>query len=365
MANTYVLLSASGKALFFDFGYDFVTGVPAGFDRASRRPWLYTIPTLKKQFNVKKIDVALPTHFHDDHVAGLNLLRRVEGTKVWAAESFAGILENPAHYNLPCLWYDPIPVDRVLPQEKRISWEEYSLTLHALPGHTRYAVAVFLEVDGRRVLVTGDQYQGNDGLEFNYVYQNDYQVGDYRKSAALYSQLEPDLILPGHWDPLEVTENYFGCLEDRGEKLERLHQELTPAGLSFGPGEKLAAIHPYQVFAQEDSQVLMRVRVRNPFPEEKPVEIEMISSSAELDIVASSQEGGSMGDGARSSADCQEVGPPKVMTSTISGNASKVFFFQLQTGAGFDQRRARVAVDLRIGEHHFGQVAEALVTSST
>lgn len=30
MANSYVLLSKSGKALFIDFGYDFITGIPAG-----------------------------------------------------------------------------------------------------------------------------------------------------------------------------------------------------------------------------------------------------------------------------------------------------------------------------------------------
>src|SRR5690606_30513928 len=39
MAYHYVLLSHSGKALFIDFGYDFVTGLAAGYDRASRRPW--------------------------------------------------------------------------------------------------------------------------------------------------------------------------------------------------------------------------------------------------------------------------------------------------------------------------------------
>jgi glyoxylase-like metal-dependent hydrolase (beta-lactamase superfamily II) len=52
MAYHYVLLSESGKALFLDFGYDFVTGVAAGADRASRRPWLYSLPALKRDFGV-------------------------------------------------------------------------------------------------------------------------------------------------------------------------------------------------------------------------------------------------------------------------------------------------------------------------
>lgn len=98
-----------------DAGYDFVTGEAAGGDRASKRPWLYALPALKHQFGVTRLDVVLPTHYHDDHMAGMNLLRDSEGTQTWAAESFADILENPLAYNLPCLLYDTIPVDRRLP----------------------------------------------------------------------------------------------------------------------------------------------------------------------------------------------------------------------------------------------------------
>src|SRR5690606_13431397 len=78
-ANSHVLLSRSGKALIFDFGYDFVTGIAAGADRASRRPWLYTLRALKRDFGVSRIDAVVPTHYHDDHVAGFNLLREAEG----------------------------------------------------------------------------------------------------------------------------------------------------------------------------------------------------------------------------------------------------------------------------------------------
>ncbi len=201
MANSYVLLSDSGKALFLDYGYDFMAGLAAGTDRASRRPWLYTLPILKRDYGVNKVDVAIPTHYHDDHVAGFNLLHAVEGTEVWAPASFADILENPAAYDLPCLWYDPIPVDRRLPVGVPFRWEEYELTFYPLPGHTRHAVAIFFEVDGCRVLVTGDEFSGDDGLQLNYVYQNEFEPGDYRAAAELYCMLAPDLVLSGHWGP--------------------------------------------------------------------------------------------------------------------------------------------------------------------
>jgi glyoxylase-like metal-dependent hydrolase (beta-lactamase superfamily II) len=335
MATMYVLLSESGKALFLDFGYDFVTGIPAGSDRASRRPWLYTLPALKAQFGVQSIDVVLPTHYHDDHVAGCNLLRRVEGTKVWAAENFADILEHPSHYDLPCLWFDPIPVDRCLPLAQPISWEEYTLTLHALPGHTRYAVAVEFEVDGLHVLATGDQYQGDDGLAWNYVYQNRYAIGDYAATAALYNRLQPDLILSGHWQPLRVTAEYLQKIASDAEALDRLHREILPETPDLGAEGFLARISPYQVTALAGETIPFEVEIRNPFPHPQ---------EATIQVVAPQGWGVQPAEQRVRIADVQQLS------------------FHVTPPHGLAARRARLAVDITIAGQRFGQQAEALVT---
>lgn len=334
MANIYVLLSESGKALFIDFGYDFLTGIPAGSDRASRRPWLYTLPALKAQFGVQKIDVVLPTHYHDDHVAGCNLLSRVEGTQVWAAENFADILEHPSHYDLPCLWFDPIPVDRCLPLARPISWEEYTLTLHPLPGHTRYAVAVEFEVDGLHVLATGDQYQGDDGLAWNYVYQNRYAIGDYAATAALYNRLNPDLILSGHWPPLRVTSEYLQKIASDAEALDRLHREILPETPDLGAEGFLARISPYQVTAPAGETIPFDVEIRNPFPQ-----------PAEANIQVAAPQG-------------WEIEP---FEQTLKIADTHHISFKV-TPPDPAVRRARIAVDLTIAGQRFGQQAEALVT---
>jgi glyoxylase-like metal-dependent hydrolase (beta-lactamase superfamily II) len=335
MANTYVLLSESAKALFIDFGYDFITGIAAGSDRASRRPWLYTVPALKAQFGVKKIDVVLPTHYHDDHVAGCNLLCRVEGTQVWAAENFADILEHPAHYDLPCLWYDPIVVDRRLPLSQPFRWEEYTLTLHPLPGHTRYAVAVEFEVDGLRVLATGDQYQGDDGLAWNYVYQNRYSIGDYAATAELYKHLNPDLILSGHWQPLRVTPDYLQQIAKDAEALDRLHHELLPEEPDFGAEGFLARISPYQVTTRSGETIPLDVEIRNPFPRPEMAVIRIVLP-----------EGWKV--------------EPTEQARQINGIAT--LLFELTPPIGLSVRRARIAVDVTIAGQRFGQQAEALVT---
>ncbi len=349
MANSYVLLAASGKALMIDYGYDCIGGVAAGSDRASRRPWLYTLPALKEQYGVTSIDVALPTHYHDDHVAGLNLLRDVEGTRVWAAANFAPILQAPQRYNLPCLWYDPIPVDRVLPLGEPVRWEEYELTLYPLPGHTRYAVAIAFAVDGMRVLATGDQYSDEDGLGLNYVYGNGFEVDDYRRSAALYRRLAPDLILSGHWAPLRPAPGYLEALAARGEALARLHRELLPAAaLQFGAEGFAARMEPYEVEVEGGETVELTVTVGN----------------GEWRMANGKEEDSAIGNLPFAICKVRLVVPagwrvmPEMATMPLGGRAE----FAVTPPAGLQMRRARVAADVTIGERRLGQQAEALIT---
>lgn len=337
MAYYYVLLSESGQALFFDFGYDFVTGVSTETDRASRRPWLYTLGTLKRQYGVTRVDVVVPTHYHDDHVAGFNLLRQQEGTQVWAADTFSDILRRPDRYDLPCLWYDPIDVDRELSTGIPIRWEEYEFTLYPLPGHTRYAVAIALEVDGRKVLVAGDQYQGGEGLLYNYVYKNRFDAGDYTRSAALYASLQPDVILTGHWDPLWTGSGYFDELTERGDALERLHRELLPLErVDFGAEGNGARIVPYQSVVRSGEPVELLLEVRNPFPRPAHVEIELVLPH------------GWRGE------------PGKAAVELEARTSGELALRVVPIGAPV--RRARIAVELTAESIRFGQLAEALIT---
>lgn len=367
MANSYVLLSESGKALMIDFGFDFMAGEAAGYDRASRRPWLYTLPMLKRDFGVTTVDVALPTHYHDDHVAGMNLLRAVEGTQVWAAETFAEILERPADYDLPCLWYDPIPVDRWLRAGEPFRWEEFTITLHPLPGHTLYAVAIAFDVDGVRVLATGDQYQGDSGAELNYVYQNRYRIDDYRTSAALYRKLRPDLIISGHWAPLWTTPEYFDQIVERDAQVERLQRELLHPDVIGLDAEGFAArLSPYQVDARAGEPVEFVAEVRNPFDRRVTADVCVVAPDGWgcLPRVL-------LWTGPGCHPELVEGCHPKLVegchpelvegANLLGPHETRAMRFRVTPPAGLTVRRARVAVDLAFDGRRFGQQAEALV----
>ncbi|RAP73381.1 MBL fold metallo-hydrolase [Paenibacillus montanisoli] len=337
-ANSYALISKSGKALLIDYGYSNIHQIfTAGTDRASRRPNLYPIEWLKKQYNVTKIDVVIPTHYHDDHVAGINLLRDVEGTETWAADNFADLFESPSRYDVPCIWYDPIPVDRRLPLEQSIAWEEYDIRVYEQPGHTLYAVAISFEADGKRVLAIGDQ-QGNDGNLNNYVYKNRFRSHDYLLSAELYRKLNPDLIISGHWDPLWVEESYFDKLKRDGEELKRLHDELLPLDtLDLGAEGFCAWIKPYQIELRGGESAEIEVEVLNPFPRREKVTVQLITPpnwNAET----------------------------KTLQLELDPHVADKVRFHLTAPEGLFIKRARIAADIKIGDRKLGQQAEALVT---
>jgi glyoxylase-like metal-dependent hydrolase (beta-lactamase superfamily II) len=326
-ANNYVLLSETGAALLIDFGYD-LTGTAFSTDRAARRTLLWSLEALKRDRGVERIDATLVTHFHDDHVAGLNLVREIEGAEVWAPANVAPILEEPSRYDLPCLWFDPIPVDRVLALETSFPWHEYEIGIHPLRGHTPYAAAIAIDVDGKRVLFTGDNQALDGGRAIlNFQYRNRFAPDDFVQAAELYAKLQPDLLLGGHWLPLEVTAELLETLLADARRTAELHRELLPSE-GFGTDGAGARIEPYRATGPE---IDFSVGIRNPFDRDETAAVRLVVPAG------------------------WTVTPPVREAELGPHGEAELEFRVVATGAG------RVAADLTVGETRFGQQAEALV----
>jgi glyoxylase-like metal-dependent hydrolase (beta-lactamase superfamily II) len=339
---SYVLISGRGTALLMDYGYDFITGLPATSDRSARRPWLYTLDRLKRDHGVTSVDVVIPTHYHDDHVAGMNLLREVEGTQVWAPDNFAHVMEDPDRYDLPCLWHDPIRVDRRLPVGSSVQWEEYELAINPLPGHTEFAAAISFTVDDTRVVVTGDQQDMAWGRQprperLNFIYPNRVSLGDYVRSAELYARLDPDLMISGHWTPRWIAPDYLEMLATRGRMLDEIHRSLLPLEeVDLGLEGFAARIEPYRAEVAPGAGLELEVWVRNPYPEEEEITVTM-----------------EVPDG--------WAADPATRRLPLAGRSNGTVRFSLRCD---DRpiRRARIAADVTVGHRRLGQQAEALVT---
>ena len=103
-ANCYAIISASGRAFLWDYGY---------VDRKM-------LDELKTKFAVKNFDAVSFSHYHDDHcIRAYELLS--ENSKLWVFENMADLFRHPIRYRLPCLVPFPIMPDRVVHNEERIT----------------------------------------------------------------------------------------------------------------------------------------------------------------------------------------------------------------------------------------------------
>src|ERR1017187_10005816 len=154
-STVYALISDSGKALFVDYGsasLNFlnvsVAAVGSVHDHLRFVEHANTIRELQVRHGMKTIDVAMPSHMHDDHLNGFPYLAQNYGTKIWCYENMVDILQNPRGYNLGCTFGEPIKVDRSFRNGESFKWEEFTFTVSHNPGHTEFQMALFVEMDG-------------------------------------------------------------------------------------------------------------------------------------------------------------------------------------------------------------------------
>ena len=319
------------------------TAWPAGEDRTARWTWLPSLGPLHRDYGIERVEVAIPTHFHDDHVAGLNLLRAVEGTEIWSEAGIARILADPRSFDLPCLSRDSISADRIVPTGTPLAWREYELTVHPLPGHCRDAVAVEVEVDGARMLATGDQQvsgwiPGQRPEVLNYQYRNGFRPQDYVDGARLYQRLRPTHLLTGHWGVRRVDDAYLDEVLRQSRLLVDLHEQLLARDdLDTGPGDTVAGITPYRAEAAPGGRIEYRVRVVNPLGHAGPVTVTLVVP------------------------DGWQVTPARVRLDLDPGQeGSAAFEVRCPAGAA-PRRRVVLAANVVAAGRPLGQVAECLV----
>jgi hypothetical protein len=238
-------------------------------------------------------------------------------------------------------------VDRTLPTGGTVQWEEYELGIHALPGHTHFAAAISFTVDGMRVVATGDQQDkhwardaqpgGWPNERLNHVYAARVQPDDFVKSAALYTRLDPQLMISGHWRPRKIERDYLEMLAQRGQLFESLHRDLLPLDeVDLGLEGFASRIEPYRSKVLPESVLDVDVWVRNPFAEAREARIELV-----------------VPDG--------WTVEPLERCVPLEALAEATARFSLRVGKD-PQHLARIAADVSFGDRPLGQQAEALVT---
>lgn len=341
----WFVLSESGKVLVLDYGYSTRGSLLPGYPTPQhRRALLHSINALKQQFGIERIDVALISHFHDDHVCGVPVLQRVFGTECWASEAFADLLAHPEAHCFPCDWQTACRIDRRLPVSGSVQWEEYTFHFAPMSGHTRFAALIGFEADGQRFAHTGDQYFFQKGvgdwaenvIAQNHVYRNGALLDGYRQSGDWLREWRPDIVLTGHQAAMFTDDSFFELIGKWSEEYAELHQQAMVLGddeTHFNLDSWGGWITPYRTHLKEPGAARVTVTVRNPFPH-----------AAELTV--------------------KLVGLPdwEGTHTTLRAEARAEVQCELTITPNAPCRRQPFAVELTADGQPFGQVAEALLT---
>ena len=289
------------------------------------------------------IDFIVPSHYHEDHVGGINAVREKYGAKVWAMNHLVDVLENPAAYNLPCLWPDPIKVDRVLRDGESIVWENIPISFFYLPGQTEYSEGVLMEIDERRLLFDGDNVAHplpGTPLIGHYVCRNYQRLdGGHAFSARKILELRPDYVCPQHfeWNKAtpELLESYLKASEETNAAVKRIIDQPVP---EIGVDNNWASFYPYQAEAGPGDTLQYELRIRNWMA--KPSHIDAVIIVPESWVT---------------------VPGTVALTVPAKSESSATFTVKVPISEERSNRRSVLTADIWRDGEHLGELTEALV----
>jgi glyoxylase-like metal-dependent hydrolase (beta-lactamase superfamily II) len=281
-SSFYALVSNSGKTMFIDYGAasnvhfnNFERATPA---TGRIRFVEHTIDELEKSYGMKSIDVAMPSHMHDDHMNGFPYLIGRHGTKVWCLDNMVEIFENPRGYNLGCTLGEPFKVARSFRPGERFKWEEFDFEITHSPGHTEYQMALYVTVDGQKIAFTGDALfpypDRTNILRHNIIFRNHVENDSHLKSIRNMIGHEPTLLCPGHGKPYPVTRELLLATEQKLRQQQQFFFDLLPEGeVDFGLDPSWLKIYPYQAMVKPGRTETLKIMAQNYHPSPMKLEV--------------------------------------------------------------------------------------------
>jgi len=277
ISNFYVIKSESGKALFVDYGHSMVEHMHTGTDREDMETMRFVehhLAELKRDHGIDTFDVVLPTHIHDDHTCGIPHLQEHYDVECWALDEVAQVLADPAAWSsTPCVFPEPIEIDRQFEDGASFQWEEYEFEIHHAPGQTEFHSMIATIVDGRDIAFTGDNYFERE-THVHYdrreeqpfqttVLRNSFQFWMHQKCKEVMRAIDPDLICPGHGELLDIGDDDVTTYCNFIDRKEEAFREVTAGPAEQGVDLFWARLVPYQTSVAPGERIEYTLLVRN------------------------------------------------------------------------------------------------------
>ncbi|MDP7238364.1 MAG: MBL fold metallo-hydrolase [Candidatus Latescibacteria bacterium] len=275
MANTYIIKDDEGHALLHDSGY--VSHAPI-----TANPHRYIdhlTPYLEAELGIHTVEWFLPSHYHDDHLAGYPALSAKYGTKVVSSPELEDILSYPQRYDMPCLVPHGMTVDHVVERGQAFRWRGIHFYIEQQPGQTWYHHLTRFEVDGKRFLSIGDNISGMSFRDerdhiHSFIPKNRTPVTSYRDMPGQILQVDPDILLTGHGGGVDHDRKMTLRWQDWMDRWAAIFTDIIDQPHpNLGMDPHWVEIYPYKVRIVPGDTVTFEVKIKNHEPESRSCHI--------------------------------------------------------------------------------------------
>jgi len=158
--------------------------------------------------DISKLSRILLTHSHSDHAGGAAGLKNRYGCKVCVSEEEADFIESGSDKDFsldiakrsglysPDYKFQNCEVSLRLKNNEKIKCGDKEFTAIGIPGHSKGSAAFLLDLPGGRAIFTGDSVNA-EGI-ICLLNCEGSELSDYRKNIDRFSDLDIDMLFPGH-----------------------------------------------------------------------------------------------------------------------------------------------------------------------
>ncbi len=261
--NFAIIISDTGHALVLDCGL------------FSEQALESLIVEMRRSLGLKEIDACWISHMHGDHFTLATALRE-RGVSLWTMDRIVDKCEHPERYDYPALItsygedLSGVKIDRILRDGEVIDWEGYQLHVNWMPGQTEFGNGLWLDLDGKRIVFTGDNLFGNpadlaqNGHECVVARNSAILEEGYQIAAQYLQKLKPDIIMGAHsilmTDPAAFVDRY----QSWAKRMVEIFQDLLPdTDYAYLYDPFWVAAYPYRVDLTTEETQLVQVTIRN------------------------------------------------------------------------------------------------------
>jgi len=213
--NGYVLLSESGEALIVD---------------PPEEP--HVTEAVLAELGGPRVTAIAATHYHSDHSAGLTPVKRALGGTIWLHPLLLPPLRRLRSGNFPFQPSAPVEHDKLWPVNGTWRWNEYTFRVAPFPGQTRWHCVFMAEIDGERVMFSGDSFQPASrwNATGGFCAFNGARFADFERSAKLVIDWKPGVLMGGHGTHFRFHASQFRKIVQWARRAEKATRALCPNG---------------------------------------------------------------------------------------------------------------------------------------